>query len=126
MRLLAGLWYGWQTMPTNDGAPYFSPIRICSATLGFRHGTAIELKFLNPSDPRGARLSHERLRILCPADESLIAMLDTRLRTRRTAIVSELTPGWLARCCPTVALELGQSVARLGIQQALDAMFTIH
>jgi hypothetical protein len=126
MRLLAGLWYGWQTMPNRDGAPHFAPIRICSATLGFHEGMVVDLRFLNPSDRAGVRLSHERLRILYPADDYLIAKLDTRLRSRRSAIVSELTPAWLARCCPPVALELGQSVARLGLQQALDTMFTIH
>lgn len=126
MKILAGLWYGWQTMPEDDGAPRFTPIRICSATLALRDGLAVDLKFLIPTFSRSVTLSREHLGVICPADDYLVARLRPRLRSPRVAIVSELTPAWLARCCPTIALELGLSVARLGLQQALDAMFTVH
>jgi hypothetical protein len=126
MRILAGLWYGWQTMREEDGAPRFSPIRICSATLALHDGLVVDLKFLIPTFSRSVTLSREHLGLLCPADDYLVARLRPRLRSRRVAIVSELTPEWLARCCPAIALELGLSVSRLGLQQALDTMFTVH
>ncbi len=79
MRILAGLWYGWQTMPENDGAPHFAPIRICSATLALHDGLIIDLKFLIPALSRNVTLSRERLGVLCPADKYLVAKLHTRL-----------------------------------------------
>ena len=126
MRILAGLWYGWQTMPEDDGAPHFTPIRVCSATLAFHDGLVVDLKFLIPTLSRSVTLSREQLGVLCPADDYLVAKLRPRRRSRRVAIISELTPAWLARCCPAVALELGRSVPHRGLQQALDTIFTVH
>lgn len=126
MRILAGRWYGWQTMPEEDGAPRFAPIRICSAALALHEGMTLDLKFLIPTFSRGVTLWREHLGVLCPADDYLVARLRTRLRLRRVAIVSELTPAWLVRCCPTIAMELGLGVSRSDLQQALDTMYVVH
>ena len=123
VRLLPGLWYGWQTMPGNGSTPHFTPVRVCSATLIFHDGPLVDLRFLTPTSSHNVELAYERLEVLFPADHYLIAKLHIRRRSRRVAIISELTPAWLARCCPAIAREADLSVSRLGLQQALDAFF---
>lgn len=126
MKILSGHWYGWQTIPETLGAPYFAPIRICSAILEAHQNTIIALTFLRPTYPQGVKQSHARLRILYPTHEHLFATLEGSAAGGTIAIVSELTHAWLNRCCPAVAAELGSSVQQIGVQRALDAILTLH
>jgi hypothetical protein len=124
MKILSGHWYGWQTMPGKDGAPDFAPIRICAAQIDQLDRTVIELTFLTLGYRQGAR--QKRLRILQPTQEYLVATFDTGTGAARTAIISDLNRAWLGRCCPTIAVELGSSITRLGLQLALDTILTAH
>jgi hypothetical protein len=86
----------------------------------------IKLNFLKVIYAYGLEESRERLRILFRTSDVLIAKIDAGMASREIVIISKLTSEWLARCCPAVALELGQSVNRIGIQRALDAILTNH
>ncbi len=125
MKLRTGRWYGWQALPDAPGAPTFSVIRLCAAhpdpmVRGTIHLTFVDIRYL-----AAACLSRERLIVLHCTDSYLLACLSEEPRTTAAIALFELTPDWLVRCRPDIALQLGVAISATELQRALDTLLQI-
>ena len=122
MQLRAGRWYGWQALPDVPGAPTFSVIRLCEAKPDPADPGIVRLTFVDSRYPAAAALSRKRLTVLHCTAACLLASVREETRLRRAIALFELTPDWLARCRPDIALQLDLVISATGLQQALDTL----
>jgi hypothetical protein len=80
----------------------------------------IQLTYLNATYSLGLRPLKRLLNVVHAGRSYLVARIDAETDAERIAIVSDLTPGWLARCCPIIAVELGTNPQQEELQCALD------
>jgi hypothetical protein len=122
MKLLTGHWYGWQVLPDAPGAPTFSVIRLCAVRPDPMDRGTVHLTFIDTRYLAAAALSRKRLTVLHCTAAHLFARVREEAAPPSAVALFELTPAWLARCRPDIALQLGAAPSAGGLQQALDTL----
>lgn len=122
MRLRTGRWYGWQVLPDVPGAPTFSVIRLCDAQPDPADPGMVHVTFVDSQYLAAAALSRKRLTVLHCTAACLLASVSEETRLPSAIALFELTPDWVARCPPDIALQLGVVITATGLQRALDTL----
>ena len=122
MRLRTGRWYGWQTLPDAPGTPTFSVIRLCAANPDPSDPGIVQLTFVDTRYLAAAALAQKRSTVLHCTAAYLLTCISEETRPSSAIALYELTPDWLARCRPDIALQLGVAITATELQQALDTL----
>jgi hypothetical protein len=125
MQLRTGRWYGLQALPDTLGAPSFSLIFLCEACPDPLEPGAVRLTFIDTCCLTAMRLSRQRLFVLHCTAAYLLARIGEEPLPPTAIALFELTPSWIARCRPDIALQLDRAITTMGVQQALDALLHV-
>ena len=129
LHLVPPRWYGWQMLPGYGGernVPYFSPIRMISATPRKTGKGTLGLSFWNQFYAEGVQDFQVELRILKHQSNYLIADLLTEGShpSSRAAVISHVEFEWLRRFCPQLPpVETCSAAAHQSASIYLDELF---